>query len=95
MCVCVCVSICIGIYTCRGVRVVQLLRFLAGPFFLKVRLKFHFYKKQVMGTSAGVILDLLGLTCNRWREHIKGYRVVVHLPIVFVGYCVVQELSNK
>ena len=33
----------------------------AGPVFLKVKNKFHFYKKQVINQSASVKLNLLGL----------------------------------
>ena len=34
---------------------------LAGPVFLKVKVKFHFYKNQVINKSASVTLDLLDL----------------------------------
>ena len=33
---------------------------LAGPLLFKVKIKFHFCKKQVMNRSASVILGLLG-----------------------------------
>ena len=35
---------------------------LAGPVFLKVKMKFNFYKKQVINKSASVIFVLVKLT---------------------------------
>ena len=34
---------------------------LAGPDFLKVKIKFHFYKKQIMNKSASGIIGLVRL----------------------------------
>ena len=34
---------------------------LAGPVFLKVKTKFHFYKMQIINKSANVILELVRL----------------------------------
>ena len=52
---------------------------LAGPVFLKVKVKFHFYKKQVKTRSTGVIFGFLRLTIlryNRQKKHIKRSKVI-------------------
>ena len=46
---------------------------LAGPVFLKVKMKFNFYKKEVSNKSAGVIFGLVRLiilSYNRQKRHI-------------------------
>ena len=47
---------------------------LAGPVFLKVKIKFNFYKKNVISNSAWVIFGLVRLIIlnyNRQQKHIK------------------------
>ena len=47
---------------CLGpAELVQLLRFWPEQFFLKVKTKFHFCKRQVINKSASVILGLIRL----------------------------------
>ena len=53
---------------------------LAGPVFLKVKVKYHFYKKQTIYKSASVIFELVRLiilSYNRWKKHIKRCRLSV------------------
>ena len=53
---------------------------LAGPVFLKVKVKYHFYKKQIIYKSASVIFELVRLiilSYIRWKKHIKRCRLLV------------------
>ena len=50
---------------------------LAGPVFLKVKIKVHFYKKEVINKSAGLIFELvmLILSYNRQKSISRGVRL--------------------
>ena len=44
---------------------------LAGPLFLKVKTKFHFYKKQVINKSTRMIFGLVQLVILRYSREKK------------------------
>ena len=52
---------------------------LAGPLLFKVKIKFHFCKKQVMNRNASVIFRLVRLIIllyNRQKKHIKRGKII-------------------
>ena len=58
---------------------------LAGPVFLKVKIKFHFYKRQVINKSANVIFGLVRLIILSQKKHIKTSRLLAtHACILFI-----------
>ena len=71
---------------------------LAGSVFLKVKINFHFYKKQVIKKSISVIFGLVGLIIlsNRWKNHIKRCKIIgCPLIMLIQGILLYKKLSNK
>ena len=71
---------------------------LARPVFLKVEIKLYLYKKQLINKSASVTFgfDKLNiLNYNRYKKHIKMYKIIGHPCIKFIvmltRYSVVQK----
>ena len=56
---------------------------LARPVFLKVKIKFHFYIKQVINKSVSVIFGLVRLSIlsyNRQEKHINRCKIIDKPP---------------
>ena len=71
---------------------------MAGPGFLQVKMKFNFYKKQVIDKSASEIFGLVRLiilSYNRQKKDIKRYKIIVCPHIMLTRYSAVQWLCNK
>ena len=52
---------------------------LAGPVFLKVKIKFHLYKKQVIKNCVNFeLVSLVILSCNRLKRLIKRCKNTGH-----------------
>ena len=78
---------------------VWLLWFWSNQFFLKVKVKFHFYKNQVINKSASMIGGLIRLIIyiKLWEIE-KAYQQVQDYccsHIMLRRYFVLQKLSNK
>ena len=65
---------------------------LAGSFFLKVKVKCNFYKKQVINNSASVIFGLVKLFIEK---HIKRYKSIGRPRIMVARYSLCKKLSDK
>ena len=64
---------------CRAGRNGSAAPVLAKPVSLKVKIKFHFYNKQVINKSASVIFGLVRhiiLSYNRYKRHIKRCNII-------------------
>ena len=64
---------------CRASRNGPAALVLAGPVFLKVKIKFHFYNKQVINKSASVIFGLVRLivlSYNGYKNISRGARLL-------------------
>ena len=73
---------------------------LAGPVFLKVKIKFHFYKRQVINKSACVIFGLVRLIIlsQKSTSRRQDYWPPMHafyLLLCSQGFVLCKKLSNK
>ena len=68
---------------------------LAGPVFLKVKIKYHFYKKQAINKSASVIFGLVRLIILDRKGISRGARLsAAHVLCLEGGYSVVQNAKS-
>ena len=49
---------------------------LTGPVFLKVKVKFHFYKMPVINKSVSVIFGLVRLIILSYNKHMKTCKII-------------------
>ena len=74
---------------------------LAGPVFPRLKIKYHFYKKQVINKNSSVIFALVRLiilSYNKLKSISKGAKLSTTYASIFRyahNLSVVQKLSNK
>ena len=87
--ICVHEHVCVYVRICRADGSSPAAPVLATPDFVKIKLKFHFYKTQVMSKSASVnfgVVRLIILSYNRLKKHIKKCNIIGHPHIQFIVF---------
>ena len=68
---------------------------LAGPVFLKIKITFHFYKKQVIKKSDSVIFGLTSLIILDRKNTLRGARLSDAHTLCLQGILLCKKLSNQ